>query len=406
MVIDKIGNKLCCGCSSCKEICPKDALQMVCNNEGFRYPELNKDKCIDCGLCDKVCPILNATSFKHLEKQQVYAAVNKDDNVLKESSSGGIFSVIASYILLNGGYVCGAAFEDDLYLHHILINSKEELYRLRGSKYIASENEGIYTEIKNLLNDGIMVYYTGTGCQVAGLRAFLRKEYVNLITSDLVCHGTPSQKMFRAFVTEIEKKYNVKLYNYAFRDKKVNGWSCNSSSSSSRELATGRNVYMDFERIQNAYFTAFISGSINREGCYECPFADPHRCGDITLADYWGVEQFHKEIKAFKGVSAIVVNTDKGRDLLKKISDNVDLTPSKMEWVTVVNANLVKKTPRPERRNTIYKELDNDSNKMIISFISKSHYINYLKFILKKYVRKNEWLFTLLYNLKHKLIGK
>lgn len=404
MVIDKIGYKLCCGCTSCKEICPKDALQMVYNNEGFRYPELNKDNCINCGLCDKVCPILNANTLKYQQSQQVYAAVNKDDDILKESSSGGIFSSIASYILNNGGYVCGAAFDDNLYLHHILINSKEELYRLRGSKYLASENEGIYAKIRNLLNDGKLVYYTGTGCQVAGLRAFLRKEYENLITSDLVCHGTPSQKMFRAFVTEIEKRHKVKLYKYAFRDKNVNGWSCCSSSSSSMDLATGRNVYIDFDRIQNAYFTAFITGCMNREGCYECPFTETHRCGDITLADYWGVKKFHKEIKAFKGVSAIIVNTDKGRDMLNKISDNIELTPSKMEWVALVNANLVKKTSRPERRNTIYYELDNDSYKMIKSFFSKSHYFKYCKFIIKKHIRKNEWLFGLLYNFKHKLI--
>lgn len=405
MVIEKLNQQLCCGCAACGEICAKNAIQMVRNSEGFLYPNIDESLCIDCGMCDKVCPILNAEQLKHNDEQQVYAAVNKDNDILKESSSGGIFSVIADYVLDNGGVVCGAAFEDDLHLHHVIIDTKSELQRLRGSKYITSENDGAYKEIKQLLNQGRLVYYTGTGCQVAGLRAYLRKEYDNLVTSDLVCHGTPSPKIFSAFISKLEKEEGVKIVNYLFRDKKVNGWSC-SSSSSSRDLRTGEIRHHEFNKIQNAYFNAFISGSMNREGCYKCPFAETHRTGDITLADYWGVKQFHPEIQAFKGVSAIIVNTSKGQQLLNILKTNISLTPSKMEWVAVVNANLVKTTPRPERRNTIYKELEEDSDKLINSFISNTHYVGYIKYFLKKQMRKNEKVFTWLYNLKHKITGK
>lgn len=399
MILEKLERELCCGCAACHDICNHKAIQMKPNEEGFIYPHLINSKCTKCNLCDSVCPILNSNKSKYNIEQESYAAQNNNTKTLLNSSSGGIFSAIAEYILNMNGIICGAAFDENLYLKHTIIENNKDLSKLRGSKYMWSENQHIYKEIKKILQTGRFVYYVGTGCQVAGLRLYLRKEYNNLYTSDLICHGTPSYKIFKSFVNEIENKYDCHITNYKFRDKTINGWSCSSSftgiNTHSKKIIQ---VYKD--RIMDAYFNLFISGNINRESCYKCPFTTKERSGDITLADYWGIKKYHK-IDTHNGISAIIVNSLKGKKLLCEIN-NITLIKSHINWISEGNYNLEHNTLRPIRRNTIYQEFSNNPRTIIKEF-SKNFFFKKIKFYIKSILRKNETLFRFLYKIKNNI---
>lgn len=375
---------------------------MLYDEDGFVKNLADKDKCTKCNLCEMVCPVLNAEKLKHNDHQEPYAAVNKNSNVLMNSSSGGVFSVIAQYVLSKGGLVCGASFNDDFSVSHRLIDNVDDLKYLRGSKYLFSDNANTYSVIKEELKKGRYVYFTGTGCQVAGLKAFLIKDYDNLITSDIICHGTPSPKMFKAFLDYFETKKNLKVVSYNFRDKKVSGWSC-SSSCMAKSKVTGAVKYIPYHKILEGYFKAFISGSINRESCYSCRFTTEKRAGDITLADYWGIENYHPEIESLDGVSFILVNSEKGRTLLSNLKDSLSITPSNIEWAAVINTNLRERTKRPERRNFVYNQLRENANSLVESFIVKGLDVVGIKFRIKQLIRFNDGFYRKIYNLKRKV---
>ena len=376
---------------------------MVYNDEGFLYPSRNESKCNNCEVCISTCPIINESKLKNKGRSTVYAAQNKDTDELIKSSSGGVFSVVARYVLERGGIVAGVAYGNGLNLKHVIISDAKELDRLRGSKYFAAENHNIYVEIKETLKKGQLVCFSGTGCQVAALKSFLHKDYDNLMTIDIVCHGTPSQKAFQYFLIEFEKKHNEKVVDWKFRDKTIEGWQCSSSSSSVDPK--GNTIKHYFDKIFKAYFNAFISGDMYREGCYQCPFACPERSGDITLADYWGVEQFHKDIDSFNGVSAVLVNNPKGERVFEEIKANLIYRETKLEWVSKINQNLLHPTHRTKRRNTIYKELSNNPKQTINSYCSnKEYYISYIKHIIKKFLRHHISVYRFIYKIKKGLI--
>lgn len=391
----------CCGCDACVQICTQKAISMVADDEGFLYPVLQLDRCIDCGICEHVCPIINHEKAKSNEDPLAFAAIIKNEDELLKSSSGGIFTAIANYVLNQGGIVYGAAFDEYFKLRHEGIDNVDSLNKLRGSKYIQSNNQGIYSQIKDKLCEGRLVYYVGTGCQVAGLKLFLKKKYDNLITSDLVCHGVPSQSAFDAAISKFQYMRNVVVETYSFRDKKVLGWSC-SSSSYSKHLISGKVKYYGFDPILRSYFNAFISASNFREICYKCPFATVERCGDITLADYWGVKKYHPNILTMNGVSAIFVNSDKGKAILNNIKDSVTLFKSKKEWI--VDGNLSMRAPmhRPKVRDVFYKELKANPIKLYSMFENDTK-IRKIKFKLIALLKTNRDIYLLLWKLKHKV---
>lgn len=351
---------LCLECRACEQICSKHAISMQENAEGFSYPKIDMDICVDCGLCVKVCPAINADDIKN-KSCDVYAAQLKDKAILKKSSSGGVFSLIAEHVINSGGIVFGAAWDEHLQLRHIGVESIDALQKLRGSKYVHSNIGNTFVQARDNLKTGRLVYFTGTPCQIAGLKLFLRKDYTNLITSDLVCHGTPSQKLFNLFVKGMEKDRNVRLIDYQFRDKKVFGWSC-SSSSSSINRKTGKKKYHFYDRNMVGYFQAFIKGHITREDCYKCPFACPERVSDITLADYWDISSHHPEFpNRREGVSLILINSTKGRKLLDLLEKNVILCKSTLtSALKTSNHNLKAPTPRPSERDKAYVEAFSD----------------------------------------------
>lgn len=351
---------LCLECRACEQICSKHAISMQENAEGFSYPKIDMDKCVDCGLCVKVCPAIHADDIKN-NSCDVYAAQLKDKGILKKSSSGGVFSLIAEHVIGSGGIVFGAAWDEHLQLRHIGVESIDALQKLRGSKYVHSDIGNTFVQARDNLKTGRLVYFTGTPCQIAGLKLFIRKDYTNLITSDLVCHGTPSQKLFNLFVKGMEKDRNVRLIDYQFRDKKVFGWSC-SSSSSSINRKTGKKKYHFYDRNMVGYFQAFIKGHITREDCYKCPFACPERVSDITLADYWDISDHHPEFpNRREGVSLILINSTKGRILLDLLEKNVILCKSTLtSALKTSNHNLKAPTPRPSERDNAYTEAFSD----------------------------------------------
>lgn len=387
----------CCGCRACEQICPVNAINMTVDNEGFLYPHVDFEKCINCSLCSKVCPIDNPQKAQNKQGSFFVAFNNKRSQLLK-SSSGGVFSVIAEYVLSKEGVVYGAAFQQSLSLRHIRVENIMGIEVLRGSKYVQSDTKNTFIQVKEDLKKGRFVYYVGTGCQIAGLKLFLRKEYDNLITSDLVCHGTPSQKMFHIFVDFLQKKKHLELIDYKFRDKRVNGWSCSSSSSSSR----GETIW--WNKIMNAYTNAFLSGSINREACYECPFACGERCGDITLADFWSVKKHHPKIDYQYGVSCISVNTKKGEEILKNIEPGLTIERSNYEWAVDENHNLEGKTPRPQYRDVAYKEAFEDPEDFIKKFEDKDDTKKRIKFELKRFLKKNNKFYQVIRRIKKKII--
>lgn len=369
---------LCFECRACEQICSRKAISMLEDKDGFSSPSVDSGKCVDCGLCLKVCPAIHADEMKQ-QPNSVYAVQLKEKETLRKSSSGGVFSLIAEYVIAVGGIVFGAAWDESLQLHHIGVETIDALQKLRGSKYVHSDIGNTYIQVRDNLKLGRYVYYTGTPCQIAGLKLFLRKDYPNLITSDLVCHGTPSQKIFNLFVDKMEKEQNVKLIDYQFRDKKVFGWSCSSSSSSINNV-TGKKKYHYYDQNMVGYFQAFIQGHITREDCYKCPFACPNRVSDITLADYWDISNHQPDFpNQREGVSLVIVNTAKGEKLLESLKDKVILRESSLnEALATSNHNLKAPTPRPSERDNSYNEAFSDfdgfCNKYVAMARSEDYY--------------------------------
>lgn len=382
------GNKiLCCGCRACEQICPRNAIEMQEDEEGFLFPILNKNICNQCKLCSQVCPITNAN--KTVNKPGVaYAVQNKDKKILNESSSGGVFSVIALNVLRKGGLVYGAAFDENMFLSHIRISDEKELQKLRGSKYLQSDTKVTFEQTKQDLRQGTVVYYTGTPCQIAALKLYLRKEYDNLITSDLVCHGTPSQKIFSTVISHIEKEKNGKIVAYSFRDKTIGGWSCSSSSSSYKNNA--KNVFLPYNFNMLAYFNAFLQGYIHRMSCYKCPFATQERVGDLTLADYWGIKEYHPEFHEISdGVSLVLVNNEKAMRFWNSYSNKVIQIESKIEYAQKINSNLREpSTYRKERENT-YDLAFNHYEIFRKSFLPSNIVLHTVRFYLKFILIRN-----------------
>ena len=307
--------KDCCGCGACEQACPIKCISMTSDREGFIYPEVKQTLCINCGLCEQSCPVLNTTKTETLGDG--YVAYNTDEEIRLASSSGGIFSLLAESVFEKGGVIFGAAFDDDFSAFHKRIDTKEELSSIRGSKYLQSRIINTYTETKELLDGGKLVLFSGTGCQVAGLKSFLKDEYPNLITVDVICHGVPSPELWRRYIQEKEKVFGAKIRDISFR-KKNTGWK-------------NYSVYMEFENSEvysqifkkDPYMQLFLGDICLRPSCYNCRFKPIESGADITLGDCWGIDKCMPDLNDDKGCSLIMVHTSKGSDLLNSIRNQL-----------------------------------------------------------------------------------
>lgn len=373
--------ELCSGCSACANVCPQNALHLIKDEEGFLYPERDTN-CIECGLCERVCPYADESLTTQASAPKVYASYSKSERT--RSSSGGLFYVIGKHVIEKGGVVYGAAFSKDLKLSHHKATTIDELEALRGSKYIQSDLQFTFRHIRTELNNNIVVLFSGTPCQVAGLKSFLRKDYDNLLTIDVVCDGVPSQWMFDKHREYLENKHKAKLVSYSFRDNQ--GWSgCEIAEFETRKGLQKRKVTPTYEL--SPYLYSFLYGLTYRLSCYNCKFAAIPRQGEITLGDFWGIEKYKPTVDNSSGVSAVLVNNEKGSNLWDAIKSSLLWEESTIHDVCRFNTNIYKShgTVPPFRRKA-YESVSNRGYNSVAKheFRSPHYYSLKVKYTLKK----------------------
>ncbi|MBD5401708.1 4Fe-4S binding protein, partial [bacterium] len=348
-----VSKKECTGCGACFNICPVKSISMIENEEGFLYPVIDETKCTNCGLCKKSCP-LNDRKNNNTKTPECYA-VMANDEIRSKSSSGGMFTLLANYVIEKGGYVCGAAFNQDWSVSHIIIDNKNDLDKLRGSKYLQSNTEKCFTEIKQLLKNNKLVLFTGTPCQVAGLYSYLGTNYDNLLSMEILCHGTPSYKILNKYLKENHKDKKLEVIN--FRDKSLN-WGC-----ANLTIYHDSNKISVFNAKDDAYEKGFHKSLFNRESCAPCKFAQLPRIADITAGDWWGIDKIKPELNDKKGTSLVLINNKKAKKIFLELK-------SQMEKVTQIPLEEAKKSvnvtiyrplkPHP-KREFFFKNLKNYS---------------------------------------------
>ena len=352
-----IQNKVdCCGCNACGDVCAHKAITFKSDNEGFWYPEVDMEKCINCGLCEKVCPIINVKDLKKNDYQEpiCYAAEHKNIEVVFDSTSGGLFSALAEIMYRSKGYVGGAIFNEDFSVRHYISNDKEDLPKLRSSKYLQSNLEGFYTEVKRLVIAGEQVLVCGTPCQMAALRAYLRKDYDNLIIADFICRGINSPKVWRKYLDSFKDRYGSPVV-YAKAKSKEYGWR---NLTQKVILADGRHMY---ETVKNNNFTkGYLStNAFCRPSCYDCKFKGFPRMADITLADFWGIQKIDKSWDKNLGTSLVMINSRKGETFFERAKNRAHVKQLDISGIMESNPALVQSLP-PSKvdRTRFFEDLD------------------------------------------------
>lgn len=340
----------CTGCYACVNICPHGCIEMEDNFEGFWYPQINFDTCIDCGLCEKACSLI--TPLGSAEKVDVYAAFNKNLNERIQSSSGGLFGLMAAKILDDGGVVFGAALQSDMSLAHVCVDRHEDLKPLNGSKYFQSRIGICFFLVRQLLCEGLKVMFSGTPCQVEGLLAFLEKPYPNLLTMDFVCHGVGSPKLWDKYIKDRENKFGKKIVNANFRDKKY-GWKAYSLS-----LTFEDGVESISNHWEDEYMRLYLSDICMRKSCYSCKAKKDLRMSDVTLADFWQISKFNKKIDDDNGMSLVFINSDKGQKALDKISTDIEMFPVDRMSASCSNYSMLNSVKKNSQRDAFFKTMD------------------------------------------------
>ena len=363
-MIDKVSVQECAICGACINACPVDAISLDKVHLDFRYPQIKEDICIHCNQCEKACPILGNKGKPDDGYPVAFAAKSENDSMRMRSSSGGVFYELADQMLRDGGYVCGAVFDDEFHVKHILSNAKEDILRMMGSKYAQSDVGYCYREVKDVLEKGCKVLFSGCPCQVAGLRTFLGKEYPNLLLVELICHGIPSDHMLQTYIGMQERKYGARLTRMEFRNKKK-GW----HRSSVRMEFENHRIY-SIPYTADAYTIGFLRNITLKSSCYDCHFRNFVAGSDITLGDFWGAEVELPEDDN-KGISAILVNSGKGMDIIDRC--NLALTPANVETVIKYNKNLLCSAALSPQRSLFYASADtNGLEKAIRRYLEES----------------------------------
>jgi len=376
----------CTGCEACSNICPVNAIKMLPDNEGFLYPEIDYAKCTNCGLCFKICPANSSDVIERgLSNPLVYAAWNKNDIIRNQSSSGGIFSLLAEKTIETNGAVFGASFDQDMVVNHILVKNKEDLQKLRGSKYVQSRIGNSYSVAKDLLNKDVHVLFSGTPCQIMGLYAFLQEKPDTLYTCDLICHGVPSPKVLADYLKELEKEYGAKATKISFRDKS-SGWS---RPTFVVEFSNGQK-YKEFFYEKDAYGKGFGLNLFLRPSCYICKYSNIPRVSDITLGDFWGIEKHMPNLDYNKGISIVLLNTEKGVKLFDSIKNELDARKCTLEMTDSPHLQHLRTPPKPPKgRKRFFQKYR--SSKHLTKLISKSlktSPITRLKSIAKRFLNR------------------
>lgn len=355
----EIENKTdCCGCQACGDICHAEAISFHSDHEGFWYPEVDRNKCTDCHLCEKICPVLNIDALKHHNKSapKVFGGYNKDIVIRFDSTSGGVFSLLAQAMYKQKGYVSGAIYTDDFKVVNFISDDKKDLRRLRSSKYVQSNAEGLYRRIKSLLESGEKVLACGSPCQMAALRSFLRKDYENLIIVDFLCRATNSPKVFEKYKESLEARYGSKIV--AIKDKnKDYGW-----HSLARKVTFENGQVYYGEGHEDDYRRGYHANVFERPSCYECKFKGVPRISDITLGDFWGIGNVDPSLEQNLGTSLVMINSEKGGEYFDIIRDKLVMKEFSLDDIVPGNSTAIMggKLPYPSGidRNEFFKALD------------------------------------------------
>ena len=387
-----IGRKrVCCGCSACALKCPTKCISLIEDSEGFLYPRINTDDCINCGLCERVCPVLN--NKKEIEPLKTIAAINKNEEIRMHSSSGGIFSFLSEQIINQGGVVFGAKFNDKWEVIHSYTDSIEKLRDFRGSKYVQSIIGTSYKKAEDFLIQGRKVLFSGTPCQIAGLKLYLQKDYQNLLTVDFICHGVPSPKVWKMYLEEIcEFKIGVSLSRYSnnpkrktryeidnieFRNKN-SGWKRFSVSFSlldSNNYKNNKCILEEFDK--NLFMIGFLKNLYLRPSCHKCPVRDLKSGSDIKICDFWGIDNVLPDFDDNRGASAVIINR---ADLLATFSDNTKIEYREVSYGQIYSSNCaLKKNLNPHRRRSkFFRKIGQQNLLELISQITEETYLDIL----------------------------
>lgn len=348
-MIDIKEKRDCCGCEACANICPKKCIKMVEDDEGFRYPVVNEEECINCKLCENVCQYMNKIDKKVNEPFPIiYACINKEKDSIKNSSTVGLFYELGKYIIENNGVVVGAVYDINIEVKHEIAYNLEKLETMRSSKYVQSKIGDIYIKIKKLLDNNMFVLFSGTPCQVGGLIKYLGKPYDNLLTVDIICHSVPSPKIFKEYISTIEKTYDSKILDINFRNKK-NGWLCPYTEI---EFENKNKIFLQ-PSSSNEWYKMFNSHIIDRPACNNCLYTSVERISDITLGDFWGINKIKPEIDCFNGVGKIFINTEKGKHFFEQVKDKFNIF--QMELKDAIRPNLIHPPEVNAKRDKFYK---------------------------------------------------
>ncbi len=352
-MISKTNKSQCSGCSACEAVCALGCITMKADKEGFLYPVVDETRCAHCGKCDTVCPAENPI-LKSIHEAIAWGANAKDEKLRLESSSGGVFSILALNTLRNRGTVFGAALREDCRsVHHVMIEHEMDLPALRGSKYLQSDLEGIFREVKKRLQTGKPVLFSGTPCQIAGLKRYLGKEHENLLSVGIICHGVPSPKLWEKYADEAEKKLKSGIQAVSFRSKKI-GWKRFGLNVITQ---SGRDRFMSLR--DDPFLEMFLRDQCLRPSCYQCTAKDGNCGADLILGDFWGVEYVAPALDDDKGTSLVFALTEKGEQLFSEVSGD-------MEQIEVDGCKALQGNPayshsvsRPPARESFFEDLDN-----------------------------------------------
>lgn len=346
----------CTGCGACSALCPQKCIDMLPDGNGFYFPHIYESRCIQCGLCEKNCPI--NTDCKNESKTEyspkAFSFIHRDTSVLKKSSSGGAFMALAEAVILRGGVVFGAVYDENYAVVTASAEDLDGLSAMQGSKYVECFPDDSYQKVKAYLSAGRGVLYTGTPCRIAGLYAALgEKAPSNLITAEIICHGVPGNKLFQEYLAYTEKKYG-KILSYTFRDKSKWGWGAWGSFTYAEK---GQTKVRHFPAKSDYYYSLFYSDKCFRESCYNCKYANQERIADITMGDCWNVEQFMPTSQYKNGVSVVLVNSNKGEELFSIAVAPDEITELELDWARKNNQTLIRPTSRPIERDEFYDDL-------------------------------------------------
>lgn len=374
--------KNCCGCSACVQRCPKQCIRLEEDTEGFLYPQVDEETCIKCGLCEKVCPILNQAD--KLSVLEVLAVKNPNDEERMNSSSGGVFLPLAREVINQGGIVFGAVYDESWEVHHVYSEKIEDVYPMMGSKYLQSKIGNSFKDAERFLKQGREVLFVGSPCQIAGLRTYLRnKQYPNLLAVDFLCHGVPSPGVWRRYLAETYGGYDAKeqsrlqatagknsvllsslnatspIGDIKFRDKCESGWKKyrfvvrqKSASKADQNTVLSSDIHYD-----NPFMLGFLSDIYLRPSCYACKCKNGVNHSDMTIADFWGINQVAPEFDDDKGVGLVLLNTKKGEDYFSRLSMNV--LPSTLEQAHFYNGGFNEHTKAHPKRDKFFMLIEN-----------------------------------------------